>query len=41
MRVRNDALWADLGSAGDPPAKRRRATPASGVLATAPRTRKF
>jgi hypothetical protein len=30
-RARNDALWADLGSAADPPAKRRRATPVSGA----------
>jgi hypothetical protein len=30
-RARFDALWAGLGFTGDPPAKRRRATPVSGA----------
>jgi hypothetical protein len=38
MVLRNDALCSDLGCAGELPAKHRRAAPASGALATAPRT---
>jgi hypothetical protein len=38
LHARNGALWANLGHAGDSPAKRRRATSVSGARAAIPRT---